>query len=77
MRVAQALLTEPSDNDEIWSRHHIHELAHAFGLHLELVCVCVCIVCIVPSCFAPTAASAFPPPAPCASAEDEMGAGPL
>jgi len=40
------LLTEPSDNDEIWSRHDIHELAHAFGLHLELVCVCVCVLCV-------------------------------
>ena len=46
VRVAQALLTEPSDNDEIWSRHDIHELAHAFGLHLELVCVCVCVLCV-------------------------------
>ena len=48
------------------------------------VCACALCVCacarkspVSPSCFDPTAASAFPPPAPCASAEDEMGAGPL
>ena len=53
------LLTEPSDNDEIWSRHDIHELAHAFGLHLELVCVCVC-VCIV-CVLSPAASPPLPP----------------